>query len=525
MVVSIDSFPEDLLIIFFTLILENKGVELPRLRTTLMLTSRDWHRIVYDTASFWTEIHSTHTASQIELALINSRDAGLEIQFEVEDDPGPISGEAFEAVCSHRHRWRAVHLQLHRTPTRSDIDKLQAPAPLLESIHITGPARTEHNELIYLFKGQAPRLKSFHLQRLSISWGKFNAALSDLTSLDLEDIGTGSLGPTLQEIVTVLQASPNLRVLRMNWIKFQPSEGLSTQVDLPNLKTLELTRIDPPIIGSILNAIRCPPCENVIVACDLRMHNEGDDLLHLRSLSNFLPHNSHNQESASLVVTPHSVSYSIAPQPSNACELDIYLHGRRPDLMLLYIASYLPPHILALDTKLHVWHGYANKNFEGAPYHLCSILDAADALHIVRMDVDAEVKGIRHFVQRLSEVRGDRWSLPTLRELSLDITAVPPGWLATMVENRYGVDGTEMNASRLPTPFTLLAIHCHTMTHEVDRTAARKVVGEDYLVWTGPRLDPVMEERSASSSPSTQLPTPDQDNFSAMLTWYAAVNI
>lgn len=477
MTASIHFLPEELLVAIFTLILENEDIKIPHLRTTLVLVSKDWLRIVYDTPSLWTKIHDTHTDAQITLALVRSREAPLDIHCNSRrlgvwpSLDTPPDGR-FVEVCHHLRRWRVARLHLTKeTPW----DGLIAPAPILEEVDITGPGEEQQPEhaRLDLFQGHAPRLKSVYLKDIAISWS--TVMFASLIKLQLE--GLHMIVPTVEETIAILQASPQLEVLLLNLIRFQPAQAPPSPVRLPSLRTLELTGLEAAIMDHFLSAIHCPPCQRLVIDCpQFGQWDEPGDVSHLASLPRFLPPVSPDLGPAALRVAVSSVTYAFPPQHPHTCWIHVgYLPA---EVILHYLVPRLPPAYLARETKLHLW-------YNGEMDDVRPSIDALDGMHITSVDAsefELEEGGIEHFLQQLGAMREGRWVLPALQELMLDFYGVSPGFLATMVKARYGIDRNDVD---VPVPFTRLVIARADASHEADRDVVEAIVGDGCLVWNG----------------------------------------
>lgn len=477
MTASIHSLPEELLIAVFMSTFDNEDNNIPHIRTTMALTSKYWHRIIYYTSSFWTKIHKNHTNSQIAFALIQSRNAPLDVyldlcRFNVVPGDDPTVKRCFVEVCRHLPRWRVARLH---TPARTPWDSLQAPAPLLESVSITGPGEWLQRTRLDLFRGQAPRITSLHLKDLSISWS--TGMFSSLISLRLE--GLHAFGPTVQQITTILRSSPQITVLCLCLIQFHSiPPPPSPLVHLPDLQTLEFIIIKPAVIGHFLNIIRSPPCRRLRVECRFDHENPDrqDDLLHLERLPYFLPLKSQYKGPATLRIAAGSVFYAFRADYPNTCE--ILLEGLPADATLRYLASLLPPEYLAMNTEVEL------RNIGSS--EMRTILDPVDVLHVTRLDasnISLGTEGYKELLQQLGSMRRGRWMLPALRELTFDLQDSPPGFLAMMVKARYGVNPNNVEAAILPAPFTRLAIVYPGADHEADREVVQRIVGDECLFW------------------------------------------
>ncbi|KAG8899527.1 hypothetical protein FRC01_010480, partial [Tulasnella sp. 417] len=136
---------------------------------------------------------------------------------------------------------------------------LEQPAPSLEKFHLEGGAVPQ----IDLFQGQAPDLAELSIQGFSIRWN--STIFRDLRSITIW--GIMGDGPTAEEVVQWIVASPRLRSFQLAGTTLTPSTG--HQNILPgetlHLKSLSLSDIPSSSAQFILSRIRAPALRELVI--------------------------------------------------------------------------------------------------------------------------------------------------------------------------------------------------------------------------------------------------------------------
>lgn len=372
----------------------------------------------------------------------------------------------FREVCGHLSRWGSGHFPLVGEP--STWAWVVNPAPLM--VHVTIMGR--RGAIVDLFRGQAPRLKSVHLMKLSIPWN--GSMLSGLTVLDLAEIELNA--PSVQDITSILRASSDLEILALTAISFPPSEQLSdpAPIHLPYLQSLTFSKIDSKIIQKFLTAIQSPPCR-IAVTCIL---GREEDLTHLSRITRFVPPIPPDSRPATLRVGPRSISYSLPPAGSPALEVEIgFLNATT---LIRFLISVVPTQYFALETELMVADDRSNGKH--TIDSIRPIVRALASVHVTTVDVRIRDSAVAGLLDELTtrSAEGGKWNLPALHDLSVDIRAVSTSVLTAMVRDRYGVGREDVG---LPVPFTRLTVSGYFGEHEQERAAVRDIVGANCLVW------------------------------------------
>lgn len=444
MVTSIRSVPEELLAAIFALVLEPGVHRFARTRTTLALVSRDWNRTIYETPSFWTSIDGSQSRQQVDLSLQHSQQASLKVRFDSMDFYHEDGLKNFEEVCRHRSRWGSAQFPLRGEP--STWTWLANPAPLVEHISLLGCPGAD----VDLFRGDAPRLRSVRLMKLSIPWS--GSMLAGLTVLDLAEIEWNA--PSVQEMASILQASPDLKILALHSIHFPFPDALShpSSIHFPHLESLTLSKMDSEIIQYFLTVIQSPPCR-LAVTCV--MGREGD-VAHLSGIARFITPIPLSTQPATLRVGPKSIWYSHIHTGDPAIELE--LGFLTASVLLQFLASIPLAQYLALETNIMV-----ENDKSPSIYTIDNIRPIVRALAFLNItgievrlrDTALAVNGLLYELTTPS-AEGGKWSFPALHDLSVDLRAVPTIALNNMLRGQYGVGRTGITG--LPVPFTRLTI-------------------------------------------------------------------
>lgn len=292
--------------------------------------------------------------------------------------------------------------------------------------------------------------------------------LSGLHTLKLRFISQE--GPTVLELLSILDASPDLSGLHL-WgvtVAPHPLPIYHPAVDLSRLIELKVWgrgRDDPDIIY-FLNHITSPHCQTLCIRCCLGPETGLDRLM--ESISSHIPPIICANTPTRLVIYSESIALSIHITEQHKCGLEFLspLDWRAPLDVFSALISVLPQQILVHDTELAL---ESNDSFEEA----LSILDAASgALHITAfrmMPYNGRMRG--RIIERLGSPNP---VFPSLRELRLDVSGLPPGVLAQVVKDR---------ASHGHVPLAHLSVARPGPKHNEDREIIQSIIGPDRLLW------------------------------------------
>ncbi|KAG8892013.1 hypothetical protein FRC01_014395 [Tulasnella sp. 417] len=120
-----------------------------------------------------------------------------------------------------------------------------------------------HSHQVELFQGQAPELTELSLQGVPIYWN--SSIFRDLRSISIRSIV--SSGPTVEEVFQWIASSPRLESFHLCGSTLSP--GTVRQdilpVEMPYLKSLQLSQLLTSSTESILSRIRAPPLRKLVV--------------------------------------------------------------------------------------------------------------------------------------------------------------------------------------------------------------------------------------------------------------------
>ncbi|KAG9025390.1 hypothetical protein FS837_004941 [Tulasnella sp. UAMH 9824] len=260
----INTLPRELLVDVFTHAIEYEPDTVRSNNEALMLVCHSWYLMVNNTPSLWTNIRKTAAISNacVIRALENSKDSPLEIEYDASPaERSPGDQEAFlNAIFPHAHHWRKATLRFH-----GDAQGLGRMATLsgslLQSLSLWADnyPRRDGEEPLDIFGGRLPAgLREVFLGGIAVTWSP-----TTLCNLEvLEIISIRHHGPSVDQVLAVLGASPSLESLAMRVVNF--SDGASTllpnPVHMPTLRRLSL-RVQPEITSQLLAGIRAPNCQ------------------------------------------------------------------------------------------------------------------------------------------------------------------------------------------------------------------------------------------------------------------------
>ncbi|KAG8864829.1 hypothetical protein FRB96_003415 [Tulasnella sp. 330] len=213
-----------------------------------------WASLIRHTPSFWCTVNSRHSPTTQRNALVRSKPFSIDVI----DNSGPPSTKVafMERVLPHLERWRS--LDYYETRDWIFTDLAHAPAPQLESLRITASGALNTHKVP--FDGQVPSLRHVHLYGYSIPWEC--SILRGLKTLHLESLG--EMGPSVDQVVGLLRASPKLMKLSLRTLDCDASSedhhSKVHPVSLPSLKSLAITALIPLAIRDLLAMIRFPNC-------------------------------------------------------------------------------------------------------------------------------------------------------------------------------------------------------------------------------------------------------------------------
>ncbi|KAG8914536.1 hypothetical protein FRC01_004023 [Tulasnella sp. 417] len=304
--------------------------------------SAHWKSVVDSTPSLWSVVSSNHSRVQVDWALQKSGRTPISVACR-------YTGEALTATVKQGSRdflrrmqstgrqWDQLTLRL---PTIGHLREfLEEPAPYLRKLNIK--VANPSSDPVDLCGDVRGVLEDVSLTGASIEWD--SEALSGLQRLNL-DYRLSGLGPSLTEILCLLQQSPTLR--RFSWSGWISLDTVTTGVT-PTITLSHLTRLslrDAPEVGvfKILECIHAPACSHLTIQCDLE---DGDTTQSLSQLERFLPSLEKSLQrvaTISICLGPSSFHYHCVPEtPDCPSKLDFEFGDTDPFPLLEWFAEHL----------------------------------------------------------------------------------------------------------------------------------------------------------------------------------------
>jgi F-box-like len=235
---------------------------------------RHWRQVALGDSSLWARISdmwTTLNTASISEMLARARNAPLEIG--LVKAPSPDVLLMFPPHLSHTRALRLSRLsELHFDNLR-DIFSREAPAleHLALELSVTSPITFQDLGVTTLFKGQAPKLRTFCISHLCIPWSFIpRGQLTQLTITLLDEMHTAdapSLGDARQ-FIDLLVNCPALEILVLEFCLpcdlSQSSRGQT--VHLPRLSSLRV-RGSSSRVTNLLKMLRLPSAKTLHLRC------------------------------------------------------------------------------------------------------------------------------------------------------------------------------------------------------------------------------------------------------------------
>ncbi|KIO20753.1 hypothetical protein M407DRAFT_29602 [Tulasnella calospora MUT 4182] len=294
-----------------------------------------WKSVVDSTPSLWSFVSSNYTKVQVDRALQNSGRAPISVECRYKEDVLTAdlkqgSRDFLQRMQSTDRQWDELALHL---PTIGHIRAfLKAQVPHLRKLDIK--AANPSSKPVDLFGGKRGVLEDLRLTKAYLEWN--SEALSRLQRLQLDYREASNSGPSLSQILWLLQQSPRLRCFSWSgWIPHNmPITRAIPTITLSHLNRLSLREVSEFGVFKILESIHAPSCSRFVIQCDSR---DGDTEL-FSQLQRFLPSlESSLQQAAAISVClgPSSFHYHCVPKtPDCPSRLD-FMFERTEILSLL----------------------------------------------------------------------------------------------------------------------------------------------------------------------------------------------
>ncbi|KAG8907890.1 hypothetical protein FRB99_001749 [Tulasnella sp. 403] len=178
----------------------------PYYRRLLQLCSVSpyWASFVRNTPSFWTYTSQTDCDELTGAILARSKYSPLHVRYIVHNSCGCQENRWYRhTIVAHSHRWHALSVYTANQGAVKGL--LAAPAPLLRYLCVGNMSES----LIPMPNpATGPKTVDLDLTKVSLDWA--SSRLSGIESLQLCEVVPG---PTLEQLLDVIQSSPNLHTL------------------------------------------------------------------------------------------------------------------------------------------------------------------------------------------------------------------------------------------------------------------------------------------------------------------------
>lgn len=214
--------------------------------------------LTLNSPSLWGLADSRSLPSMLTLALRKSKSAPLDVVYTLgrgSDWRGGSRGDFLAIVAAESGRWRS--LEIRGLGLEMLKKALEQHTPRLRDLTLNHSA---FFGTIEIPANKLAQLDHLTLSGRMISWNV--NVLSRLRSLELRDLNEGI--PSIAELLSVIQKSPNLSQLHLQRLKFTdaPQEP-SPPVQLAQLCSVSLLEIAPTKAHTIMNSIRFPSCTSL----------------------------------------------------------------------------------------------------------------------------------------------------------------------------------------------------------------------------------------------------------------------
>lgn len=257
----IDRLPWEVLVRIIELASRPDGIfrtpdYIPRRRVLTRVCTR-WFQVVDGSGQLWTLVNGDRPESEWRVALQKSEHYPIDVRYEVYDKPVP-NPPFMRAIMDHSHRWESVIVATPWDEALRLMENVTAPRLTLFGFMVWGPAPPA----LDVFPRGVVKLRLLTLDNLQIkSWTPL--LLSDLMHLDVQGVDEG---PAFEQLLDLLHASPNLKLLRLGILRFGG-------VIMPRVPVFALTRLTeltlqimtPFVVQAILCSINTPHCRFVYI--------------------------------------------------------------------------------------------------------------------------------------------------------------------------------------------------------------------------------------------------------------------
>ncbi|KIO29861.1 hypothetical protein M407DRAFT_21113 [Tulasnella calospora MUT 4182] len=276
-----------------------------------------WKSVVDSTPSLWSFVSSNYTKVQVDRALQKSGRTLISVECRymgrvLTADLKQGSRDFLQRMQSTDRQWDELALHL---PTIGHIRAfLEVQVPHLRKLDIK--ATNPSSKPVDLFGGKRGVLEDVRLTNAYLEWN--SETLSRLLRLQLDYREASNSGPSLTQILWLLQQSPRLRCFSWSgWIPHNtPITKAIPTTTLSHLTRLSLSEVSEFGVFKILESIHAPSCSRFAIQCNSR----GGDTELFSQLQRFLPSLESSLRQAatiSVCLGPSSFHYHCVPKTSD----------------------------------------------------------------------------------------------------------------------------------------------------------------------------------------------------------------
>lgn len=309
-----------------------------------------WRSIIDSTPSLWSFVSSTFPKAQADRALKKSAPLPVSVACRF---PGYLltatskqgSRNFLQKMQSTSRPWDELTLHLPSIGHLRTV--LEAPASHLRKLGIK--VRHPSSKPVDIFGGTRGVLEDLSLTSAEIKWD--SSALTRLRRLQLDYQDKWYAGPTLTQIIWLLQQSPILHFFAWSGRVRHHSTSLPTgKITLSHLAGLSLKGVQASDVSVILGLIHAPSCRHFTLHCNSDSKDSYSRLM--VPLQRFLPSLRNSLQQAATISVCLGLSsfhyHCIPPSCDSSTQLDFKFEGEQPYSLLEWFAQHL--HDITLKT-------------------------------------------------------------------------------------------------------------------------------------------------------------------------------
>ncbi|KAG8996451.1 hypothetical protein FRB94_008282 [Tulasnella sp. JGI-2019a] len=288
---------------------------------------KGWAGLVKGSSELWTVIRWSQSTpiSMAALSLSQDRPLGIMISFRNE--------AMWPVALSHLRRWEWARLMLSG---HSFLPDLETPFPDgFKSLELDVDDDHRNPQAVDLFKGHAPGLRHLSLQYISLhNWD--SPILRGLHTLQLSHIKNG---PSLQQMIDILQGCEDLRELSLRGFQFTDVSGLEdTVVHLHRLQRLQLSSAahygsEVGMLG-LLKVLRTPSCTSYGFTLGHKTHKDVFPAITALVSAGFQAHIA-SGDHATVTCTSSGVCFAVEPTDLDPSGFDLDISSIYPNKQIL----------------------------------------------------------------------------------------------------------------------------------------------------------------------------------------------